>query len=31
VAYWPFMKGVRFRIDTKKYFKKIIEADKKIP
>jgi hypothetical protein len=31
VAYWPFMKGVRFRIDTKNYFKKIIEADKKIP
>ncbi len=31
VRYWPLMKGVRFRISTKKYFDKIIEADKKIP
>lgn len=31
VQYWPFLKGVRFRITTKKYFKIINEADKIIP
>jgi len=31
VPYWPLIKGVKFRINTKKYFKKIIEADKRIP
>jgi hypothetical protein len=31
VAYWPLFKGIRFRIDTKKYFKIINEADKIIP
>lgn len=30
VAYWPLMKGIRFRIQTKKYFKKINKADKEI-
>ena len=31
VAYWPMLKGFRFRIDTKKYFKIINKADKIIP
>ncbi len=31
VAYWPLLKGIRFRIDTKKYFKIINDADKIIP
>jgi hypothetical protein len=31
VAYWPLFKGIRFRIDTKKYFRIINEADKVIP
>jgi hypothetical protein len=30
ITYWPFMKGVRFRIETKKYYKKINKADKEI-
>ncbi|MEO9022201.1 MAG: hypothetical protein ABI237_13990 [Ginsengibacter sp.] len=30
VAYWPFMKGVRFRMETKKYYKIINKADKEI-
>ena len=30
VPYWSFMKGARFRIDTKKYYKIINEADKNI-
>ncbi|MEO9003989.1 MAG: hypothetical protein ABI288_04600 [Ginsengibacter sp.] len=30
VAYWPFIKGLRFRKQTKKYFKKINAIDKKI-
>ncbi len=30
VSYWPFMKGLRFRSDTKKYYKIIKEADKAI-
>ena len=30
VPYWPFMKGFRFRRDTKKYFKIINEVDKNI-
>lgn len=30
VPYWPLIKGIRFRIETKKYFKIINEADKKI-
>jgi hypothetical protein len=30
VDYWPFIKGLRFRIQTKKYFKKLNAADKKI-
>ncbi len=29
--YWPLMKGIRFRIKTKKYFKIVKEADKVIP
>ena len=28
VAYWPLMKGIQFRIDTKKYFKIAKQADK---
>ena len=31
VAYWPFWKGVRFRKQTKEYFKIITRADKRIP
>lgn len=31
VKYWPALKGFRFRIETKKYYKKIKAADKKIP
>ncbi|MEO6682125.1 MAG: hypothetical protein ABIN48_04805 [Ginsengibacter sp.] len=31
VPYWPFLKGVRFRKQTKDYFKIISEADKRIP
>ena len=31
VSYWPAMKGIRFRIETKKHYKKIKEADKEIP
>lgn len=31
IKYWPFLKGIRFRITTKKYFKIINEADKLIP
>ena len=31
VRYWPFMKGIRFRMDTKKYYQIINEADKNIP
>ncbi|MEP6628320.1 MAG: hypothetical protein ABJA32_10070 [Ginsengibacter sp.] len=30
IPYWPFMKGFRFRRDTKKYFKIINEVDKNI-
>lgn len=30
IPYWPLMKGIRFRIDSKKYFKIINEADKNI-
>ena len=30
VPYWPFMKGFRFRNETKKYYKKINKADKEI-
>jgi hypothetical protein len=30
IDYWPLMKGVRFRIKTKKYFKIINKADKEI-
>jgi hypothetical protein len=28
VQYWPLLKGIRFRISTKKYFKTINKADK---
>ncbi|MEP6583305.1 MAG: hypothetical protein ABJA90_03520 [Ginsengibacter sp.] len=31
VNYWPFMKGVRFRMATKKHYKIIRDADKIIP
>ena len=31
IAYWPFWKGVRFRKETKAYFKIITHADKRIP
>ena len=31
IPYWPLFKGIRFRIDTKKYYKKIKAADKIIP
>ena len=31
VHYWPFIKGFRFRMETKKYFKKIKAVDKMIP
>ncbi len=31
INYWPVMKGIRFRIETKKHYKKIKDADKKIP
>jgi len=30
INYWPVLKGIRFRIETKKYYKKIKAADKKI-
>ena len=30
VAYWPLLKGLRFRHETKKYFKLINKADKEI-
>ena len=30
IDYWPLMKGIRFRIKTKKYFKIINKADKEI-
>ncbi len=31
VRYWPALKGIRFRIQTKKHYKKIKVADRKIP
>lgn len=31
VKYWPALKGFRFRIQTNKHYKKIRDADKKIP
>ena len=31
IPYWPFLKGYRFRTETKKYYKKINKADKIIP
>ena len=31
IKYWPAIKGFRFRIDTKKHYKKIKAADKIIP
>ena len=31
IKYWPALKGIRFRLETKKHYKKIKEADKKIP
>ena len=31
ISYWPLFKGIRFRIETKKHYKKIKEADKIIP
>src|SRR6185312_9033833 len=31
VKYWPALKGIRFRIETKKHYKAIKAADKKIP
>jgi hypothetical protein len=30
VPYWPLLTGIRFRIKTKKYYKKINKADKEI-
>ena len=30
ILYWPLMKGIRFRIETKKYYKIINKADKEI-
>lgn len=30
ISYWPLMKGIRFRIETKKHYKKINKADKEI-
>ncbi|HEY5462596.1 MAG TPA: hypothetical protein VIJ95_05010 [Hanamia sp.] len=30
VDYWPFLKGLRFRTETKKHYKKINKADKEI-
>jgi hypothetical protein len=30
VEYWPLKKGIRFRNETKKYYKKINKADKDI-
>ncbi len=30
IPYWPLMKGIRFRIETKKHYKKINKADKEI-
>ena len=31
IAYWPVLKGIRFRIETKKHYKKIKAADMIIP
>ncbi len=31
IPYWPLLKGIRFRISTKKHYKKIKAADKIIP
>ncbi len=31
VRYWPAMKGIKFRIETRKHYKKIKDADKEIP
>ena len=31
IPYWPFLKGYRFRTETKKYYKIINKADKIIP
>ena len=31
VPYWPAMKGIKFRIETRKHYKKIKQADKEIP
>ncbi len=31
INYWPLMKGIRFRLDTMKYYKLIKAADKIIP
>jgi hypothetical protein len=31
IKYWPLIKGVRFRAATRKHYKKIRDADKKIP
>ena len=31
IKYWPALKGFRFRIKTKKHYKKIKASDKKIP
>lgn len=31
VPYWPLIKGIRFRMKTKKYFKTIKKADEQIP
>ena len=30
IEYWPLLKGIRFRLETKKYFKLINKADKEI-
>jgi hypothetical protein len=31
IRYWPALKGIQFRMQTKKHYKKIKAADKKIP
>jgi hypothetical protein len=31
IKYWAAIKGIQFRIQTKKHYKKIKAADKKIP
>lgn len=31
ISYWPFWKGIRFRRQTKKYYKLIKKVDKEIP